>query len=251
MLGTEYAAPDLQSLAVERLGLRVLVLRPVDVGQAVHAIQRIWVLRTQHPPLDLQGRAEKRLRLLILALMPESASQVVQGVEGLWILRAPNPAFQIEGAFQLLLGFGVLREIFVCFSDGVPNRCLNLRLPLEFSLDAGGGPVQGGSHFYVGIGSGAGAGLLFRTGLRQQIVLQEIDHRIGRSRFLGRGLFGPPGDHRLSGTDNNACDKNQKHCRRPCHQSLVTPRKLLELIAGAGRPRHDRFMGKISANVRA
>ena len=87
MLGTEYAAPDLQSLAVERLGLRVLVLRPVDVGQAVHAIQRIWVLRTQHPPLDLQGRAEKRLRLLILALMPESASQVVQGVEGLWILR--------------------------------------------------------------------------------------------------------------------------------------------------------------------
>src|SRR5208282_3284938 len=147
--GAQHTAPDLQSLTIERFGLLVVVLRPVDIGQIVHAIEGVGMLGTQHSPLDLQGRAKKRPRLLMLALMPEGTSQVVQGVESLWILRAPNPALKFERAFQLLLGFRILRQILICFSDGVPNRGLHFRLPVELSIDAGCGPVQGGSHSYV------------------------------------------------------------------------------------------------------
>src|SRR5215472_18177318 len=98
MFGTEHAAPELQSLSVQRLRLVVLVFRPVDVGQIVHAVQGVGMLRTQHPVLDFKGGTEKRPRLLILALMPESTSQMVQRVEGLRILWAPNMALQIERA---------------------------------------------------------------------------------------------------------------------------------------------------------
>jgi hypothetical protein len=124
-------------------------------------------------------------------------------------------------------------------------------LRLELSFDAGCGSIEGRSHFYVRIESAAGPGLVLCTGLRQKIVLQEIDHRIGRRRFLCRSLLGSPSHDGLSGTHDNACDKNQKHCPRCCHQSFMTPPKLLELINSVRRSRHDRFIGKISADIRA
>ncbi len=55
MLGAQHAAADLQDLAVERLGLRVLSLYLVNVGQTAHGSQGVGMLRTQHAALDLQS----------------------------------------------------------------------------------------------------------------------------------------------------------------------------------------------------
>ncbi len=68
MLGTEDAALDLQGLAVKRLGLRVVALRPVNVGQIVHRGQRVGMLGTQDAAPELQSLALERLGLCVLVL---------------------------------------------------------------------------------------------------------------------------------------------------------------------------------------
>src|SRR6266581_530203 len=71
---------DRQSAHQQRLGLLVLALRVVEVGQIVEAASRVRMQRPQLLLPDLQGAHKQRLGLLVLALLTVEEGQVVEAL---------------------------------------------------------------------------------------------------------------------------------------------------------------------------
>ena len=91
VLGTGDSALDLQGLAVQSLGLHVLALSVIDVGQILHGLQRIEMLRAQDPAVDFQGLRSGGLRLPHTYLVDSSDAKTSGRIEGLGILSSFNP----------------------------------------------------------------------------------------------------------------------------------------------------------------
>ena len=73
--------------------------------------------------------------------------------------------------------------------DGLADRRFDVGLTGEFPPDVGGGTIECGPNFEIGIGFRAGFRLVEGTGLRQQIVLQETADGLGGRRFTIGTLF--------------------------------------------------------------
>ena len=68
MLRSQCLAVALQRRAQQRLRLAEAALRLVELGQVVHAAQRVGMLRPQRLAVALQCLAQQRLRLAEAAL---------------------------------------------------------------------------------------------------------------------------------------------------------------------------------------
>src|ERR1035438_60283 len=111
MLGTQYAAPDLEYLAVERLGLRVLALVVAGIGQIAHVLQRIGMFGAQNAALDLHGLAKKCLSLRVFSLQVVIEAEVICAGQCVGVLRTQYAAPDLEDLAVERLGLRVLVRI--------------------------------------------------------------------------------------------------------------------------------------------
>ena len=163
---------------------------------------------------------------------------------------------QLEGAFQLRLRLGIEPQITVCVADGLTDRSLHHGLPVKLAGETGRGPVQGGPHLEVRIGLGVRPSLSAGTRLRQNVILQEVVHRLchsfrrrGPIALAQRGLLGLPGAGRLPGADQDAREQNREHGHHSPHQRLVAAGELLQLIGGTRWPGRNRLIPEIALKV--
>jgi hypothetical protein len=77
--------------------------------------------------------------------------------------------------------------------------------------------------------------LFVGAGLRQQIVLQKIDYRMGSCSLGLRVQLRSPRPNCLPRTDYDAHDQCEEYRSDPRYQHLVALRELSQLVAGAGR----------------
>src|ERR1035438_9320954 len=178
------------------------------------------MLWTKHAALHLQGLAEERFGLGVLPKKIGNLSQFDCGSEGLRVFNPQHLAAQIQCLLQLLARFRVLAEVRIRLSDGKTNSSFHLRLLFEPISDALGRTVQRSPHLQVGIRFCLWARLFVGAGLRQQIVLQKIDYRMGSCSLGLRVQLRSPRPNCLPRTDYDAHDQCEEYRSDPRYQHL-------------------------------
>ena len=99
---------DGQGALVERLGLLVLPLVGVEVGQVIETASGVGVLGSQHAFADGQGALVERLGLLVLPLVVVEVGQVIETRSGVGVLGSQHAFVDGQGALVERLGLLVL-----------------------------------------------------------------------------------------------------------------------------------------------
>jgi hypothetical protein len=193
------------------------------------------MLRTQNPASGVENSLKDRLSLRVFTLRVERSTQGGLYRKGLRILIGQRVMSQHQRGFQLPAGLGIKSQLNIGVPHGLPNRSFDFGLAVEFAADFLRSPIQRRAHGEARVG----LRLVVRAGLPQQVVLQKIVHRLRDGSFLLRTLLCAPRLDCLPRAGHHPKHQHHEHGGHPCHQRPVAPRKFLDLICRARRPRRQ------------
>src|SRR5215469_11656109 len=87
------------------------------------------------------------------------------------------PTPQVSGTLQMMLCIPKKAQLKVCLPEGLLNSGLDQRLRCKLAFNSRSSAIECSAYFQIWVRLGVWSRLLICTGLRNQIVTQEVVHR--------------------------------------------------------------------------